>query len=71
MNTDQWLGLVTGVLFVPEGVKGRAPAILYLSGHSASGFRNAPYMTVILNLVKKGFVVFAIDPVGQCSHGIR
>ena len=56
---------VTGVLFVPEGVKDRAPAILYLSGHSASGFRNVPYLTVILNLVRKGFVVFAMDPVGQ------
>ena len=56
---------VTGVLFVPEGVKDGAPAILYLSGHSASGFRNVPYMTVILNLVRKGFVVFAMDPVGQ------
>jgi hypothetical protein len=56
---------VTGVLFVPEGVKAKAPAILYLSGHSASGFRNAPYMTVILNLVQKGFVVLAVDPIGQ------
>jgi len=56
---------VTGVLFVPEGVRAQAPAILYLSGHSASGFRNVPYMTVILNLVRKGFVVFAVDPVGQ------
>jgi cephalosporin-C deacetylase-like acetyl esterase len=56
---------VTGALFVPDGVQAKAPAILYLSGHSASGFRNAPYMTVILNLVKKGFVVFAVDPVGQ------
>lgn len=56
---------VTGVLFVPDGVKARAPAILYLCGHSASGFRNAPYMTVILNLVEKGFIVFAMDPVGQ------
>ena len=56
---------VTGVLFVPEGVKARAPAILYVCGHSASGFRNVPYMTVILNLVRKGFVVFAMDPVGQ------
>jgi cephalosporin-C deacetylase-like acetyl esterase len=56
---------VTGVLFVPDGVTAKAPAVLYLSGHSASGFRNAPYMTVILNLVKKGFVVFAMDPIGQ------
>ena len=56
---------VTGALFVPEGVQAQAPAILYLSGHSATGFRNVPYMTVILNLVRKGFVVFAVDPVGQ------
>jgi len=56
---------VTGVLFVPEGVKASAPAILYMCGHSASGFRNVPYMTVILNLVKKGFIVFAVDPIGQ------
>ena len=56
---------VTGALFVPEGVQVKTPAILYLCGHSASGFRNAPYLTVILNLVRKGFVVFAMDPVGQ------
>ena len=56
---------VTGVLFVPDGVKAKAPAVLYVCGHSASGFRNVPYMTVILNLVKKGFVVFAMDPIGQ------
>ncbi|HOQ60523.1 MAG TPA: acetylxylan esterase, partial [Vicinamibacterales bacterium] len=56
---------VTGALFVPDGLTARAPAVLYLCGHSASGFRNAPYLTVILNLVKKGFVVFAMDPVGQ------
>ena len=43
---------VTGALFVPEGVQAKAPAILFLCGHSASGFRNAPHMTVILNLVK-------------------
>jgi len=56
---------VTGVLFVPDRVQARAPAVLYVCGHSATGFRNVPYMTVILNLVKKGFVVFAMDPVGQ------
>lgn len=58
---------VTGSLFVPgnlpEGVK--APAILYCSGHAATGYRSAAYQRVIINLVKKGFVVFAFDPVGQ------
>lgn len=56
---------VTGVLFVPDDLKGKAPAILYVCGHSATGFRHEPYLVQILNLVKKGFVVFAIDPVGQ------
>jgi len=56
---------VTGVLFVPDQRQARAPAVLYVCGHSEAGFRNVPYMTVILNLVRKGFVVFAMDPVGQ------
>lgn len=57
---------VTGSLFVPDLKKGeKAPAVLYCSGHSATGYRSAVYQHVILNLVKKGFVVFAFDPVGQ------
>ena len=56
---------VTAALFVPEPLAGRAPAILYCSGHSDEGFRLRPYQTMILNLVKKGFVVLAFDPIGQ------
>jgi dienelactone hydrolase len=55
---------VTGCLFIPDG-KGKRPAILYVSGHSGPSFRLPGYQHVILNLVKKGFVVFAFDPVGQ------
>ena len=55
---------VTGSLFLPEQ-GGKAPAVIYCSGHSASGYRSAAYQRVMLNLVKKGFVVFAFDPVGQ------
>lgn len=55
---------VTGVLFIPEG-KGKKPAILFTSGHYQEAFRNPVYQTVILNLVKKGFIVFAIDPLSQ------
>lgn len=58
---------VTSSLFVPSGIrKGvRAPAIIYCSGHSEDGYRSTVYMHAILNLVSKGFVVFAFDPVGQ------
>ncbi|MDR3194523.1 MAG: acetylxylan esterase [Tannerella sp.] len=56
---------VTAALFVPAGGKGKKPAILYCSGHSENGFRSDDYQTSIMNLVKKGFVVLAFDPVGQ------
>lgn len=58
---------VTSSLFIPAGLgKGeKAPAVIYCSGHSNSGYRSRTYQHVILNLVKKGFIVFAIDPIGQ------
>lgn len=58
---------VTSSLFIPSGIRRntRRPAVIYCSGHSADGYRSAVYQHVILNLVKKGFVVFAFDPVGQ------
>lgn len=56
---------VTGALFIPEGHSERGPAILDVIGHSAQAFRRDLYQNVILNLVHKGFVVFAIDPIGQ------
>lgn len=58
---------VTSSMFIPEGIKegGRLPAIIYCSGHSAEGYRSKVYLHVIANLVKKGFVVFAFDPIGQ------
>jgi len=56
---------ITGALFLPDGQGGKAPGILFCSGHSANGFRATHYQQVILNLVRKGFVVFAFDPIGQ------
>lgn len=58
---------VTSSLYIPSN-KGRnsgLPAIIYCSGHSADGYRSDIYQNVILNLVMKGFIVFAFDPVGQ------
>ncbi|WP_119080600.1 alpha/beta hydrolase [Chitinophaga alhagiae] len=56
---------VTASLYIPAGLKNKAPAILYCSGHSNTGYRSAAYQRVILNLVKKGFLVLAFDPIGQ------
>ncbi|MBK7713650.1 MAG: acetylxylan esterase [Bacteroidales bacterium] len=58
---------VTSSLFIPRGVKKnkKFPVIIYCSGHAADGYRGEVYQHVILNLVRKGFIVFAFDPVGQ------
>ncbi|BBD46291.1 Putative Hypothetical protein [Petrimonas sp. IBARAKI] len=55
---------VTGCIYLPDG-KGKKPAILFTSGHTMDAFRNKSYQTMILNLVKKGFIVLAIDPISQ------
>lgn len=55
---------VTGALYLPDGT-GKKPAILFVSGHTNNGFRYDSYQIMILNLVKKGFIVFAIDPISQ------
>jgi len=56
---------VTAALFIPENLKGRAPAILNPIGHSTMSFRRDIYQHTIINLVKKGFIVLTYDPVGQ------
>lgn len=56
---------VTASLYLPAGLKQQAPAVIYCSGHNATGYRSEVYQRVILNLVKKRFVVLAFDPVGQ------
>jgi hypothetical protein len=56
---------VTAALFIPEKLKGRAPAILNPIGHSTMSFRRDIYQHTIINLVKKGFIVLTYDQVGQ------
>ncbi|MGQ9619892.1 MAG: alpha/beta hydrolase family protein [Bacteroidales bacterium] len=58
---------VTSSLYIPSGIKRnqKLPAVIYCSGHSAEGYRSPVYQHVIQNLTKKGFIVFAFDPVGQ------
>ena len=58
---------VTSSMFIPAGLRknSKAPAVIYCSGHADDGYRGQVYQHVILNLVRKGFIVFAFDPVGQ------
>jgi len=58
---------VTSSMFIPAGLKksNKAPVVIYCSGHAEEGYRYATYQQAILNLVNKGFIVFAFDPVGQ------
>ncbi len=56
---------VTAGLFIPKNLQKPAPAVIYCSGHTEFGFRSKTYQQVIINLVEKGFVVFAFDPIGQ------
>jgi len=53
---------VTAALFLPAKT-GKLPAIIYVCGHSTNGFKG--YQRNALNYVKKGFIVLALDPIGQ------
>jgi hypothetical protein len=59
---------VTGCLYIPEKIKKNAPAVLNVIGHNQEAFRNPLYQVINYNLVKKGIIVFAIDPPGQGEH---
>lgn len=56
---------VTVAMFIPKKLPKPAPAVIYCSGHTELGFRSDVYQRVMINLVEKGFVVFAFDPIGQ------
>ena len=59
---------VTGCLYIPEEIKGKAPAILNVIGHNQDAFRMELYQLINYNLVRKGMIVLAIDPLGQGEH---
>ena len=56
---------VTASLFIPDNSTKPGPAILFCSGHSAEAYKRHLYQLPLINLVKKGFIVLAIDPIGQ------
>lgn len=56
---------VTAALFIPEGITEKRPAVIQVSGHGFAAFRSSGNQRMIYNLVRKGFFVMAIDPLGQ------
>ena len=58
---DVW---VTANAYVPEGVQGKAPAVLAVHGHFAWARRDPVVQARCLGLVKLGFFVLALDAFG-------
>jgi cephalosporin-C deacetylase-like acetyl esterase len=56
---------VTADVYLPKKAVKPYPAVLGLAGHSGDGKAFLNYQTVWVSLVKRGFLVLAIDPVGQ------
>jgi len=57
--------LVTGHLYVPKGLEGRAPAVLGTCGHSETGKLEPYYQGFCQRLARAGFVVLIYDPFNQ------
>ena len=64
---EAWAGLpVTAHLYIPEGVKGPVPAILYACGHWMEAGKLAPTVqSFCAGAAMLGFVTLAYDPIGQ------
>jgi dienelactone hydrolase len=56
---------VSAACYVPDNSSAPAPGVLFLCGHSANGKAHERYQQVARDLARNGFVVLAIDPIGQ------
>lgn len=56
---------VTGNLYVPNNIKDKASAIIFVCGHSKLSKAEPKYQLAAIELAINGFVVFLIDPPGQ------
>src|SRR5262249_14363768 len=58
---DVW---VTASAYVPEGARGKVPAVIVVHGHWAGARRDPVVQARCLGLVKLGFFVIAVDAFG-------
>lgn len=56
-------------LYIPQNREFPLPTILSPCGHSPNGKAYETYQHVFIALVKKGYVVFSFDPIGQGERG--
>jgi cephalosporin-C deacetylase-like acetyl esterase len=56
---------VTANLYVPTTGPGPYPAVLSPEGHARNGKAYEVYQRLFVGLVKRGYVVFTYDPIGQ------
>ena len=56
-------------LYLPKNREFPVPAILSPCGHSPNGKAYETYQHLFIALVKKGYVVFTFDPIGQGERG--
>lgn len=56
---------VTSNLYIPDGLRDKAPAVLFACGHFESAKAAEEYQKVCIDLVNNGFVVLIPDPIGQ------
>lgn len=55
---------VTGNLYVPKGLSGPAPAVIYVCGHSGSeDGAKTQYQRHGISLARNGYVAFILDPI--------
>ncbi len=63
--------LVPAHLYVPDGLRGRAPAVLFYVGHWWPDSKTRPdFQAFCINMARLGFVVLTWDPFGQGERGI-
>ncbi|MFB3829787.1 MAG: alpha/beta hydrolase family protein [Bryobacteraceae bacterium] len=62
---------VAAHLYIPDDLKGRAPAVLFYCGHWWADSKARPdFQTFCINMARLGFVVMSFDPFGQGERGV-
>lgn len=56
---------ITANLYLPKELLPKNPAVLFLCGHAEEAKAYPTYQKVCISLAKRGFVVLAVDPLGQ------
>ena len=65
---DVW---VPAHLYLPDNLRGPAPAVLFYNGHWWPDSKSRPdFQAFCINMARWGFVVFSFDPFGQGERGV-